>query len=280
MDLVVALIGRLESAGATYALDRDVYFSVEAAAHFGQVSHADEATMRTLASQRGGDPDRPGKRHPQDCLLWLGRREGEPGWDSPYGPGRPGWHVECAAIAIDTLGVPMDVQGGGSDLVFPHHELSAAQAEVATGEWPFARAYAHCGMVAFKGEKMSKSLGNLVFVSRLRAAGADPGAIRLALLAHHYRSDWEWTDEQLDTATDRLERWRAALARPSGAAGAPVLTAVREALADDLDAVSALAAVDGWADATLAGDASDDTAPALLRDTVDALLGIDGGTTG
>jgi L-cysteine:1D-myo-inositol 2-amino-2-deoxy-alpha-D-glucopyranoside ligase len=278
MDLVVALIGRLEAAGATYALGSDVYFSVEAAAHFGQVSHADATTMRTFAAQRGGDPDRPGKRHPQDCLLWLGQRDGEPGWESPYGPGRPGWHVECAAIAIDTLGVPLDVQGGGSDLVFPHHELSAAQAEAATGAWPFARAYAHCGMVAFKGEKMSKSLGNLVFVSRLRAAGVDPGAIRLALLAHHYRSDWEWTDEQLDAATDRLDRWRVAMARPAGAEGTRLLASVREALAADLDAARALAAVDEWVGATLAGDSSDPAGPALARDTVDALLGIDGRT--
>jgi L-cysteine:1D-myo-inositol 2-amino-2-deoxy-alpha-D-glucopyranoside ligase len=279
MDVVVALIERLDAAGATYVLGGDVYFSVAAAKHFGQVSGYDAALMRRFAAERGGDPDRAGKRDPQDCLLWLAQRPGEPGWPSPYGPGRPGWHVECTAIALQTLGATIDVQGGGSDLVFPHHELSAAEAEVATAEWPFAGAYVHTGMVAFEGEKMSKSRGNLVFVSRLLAGGADPGAIRLALLAHHYRSDWEWTAGQLDAATLRLARWRAAVAEPVGAAGHVVLAAVRERLGADLDAAGAADAIDEWVSATLAGDTSDESAPGLVADTVDALLGISLRTT-
>ncbi|MDQ1725040.1 MAG: L-cysteine:1D-myo-inositol 2-amino-2-deoxy-alpha-D-glucopyranoside ligase [Frankiaceae bacterium] len=274
MPLVVELIERLDAAGATYVLDGDVYFSVEAAKHFGEVSGYDAALMRRFAGERGGDPDRVGKRDPQDCLLWLAQRPGEPGWPSPYGPGRPGWHVECTAIALDTLGPTIDVQGGGSDLIFPHHELSAAEAEVATGTWPFARAYLHAGMVAFEGEKMSKSRGNLLFVSRLLAAGADPGAIRLALLAHHYRSDWEWTGDELEAATARLSRWRDAVALGGGPAASPVIEAMRAHLADDLDAAAAAAAVDAWADAALAGDAADRTAPALVADAVDALFGI------
>ena len=148
--------------------------------------------------ERGGDPERAGKKDALDCLLWLAARPGEPSWDSPLGPGRPGWHIECSAIALDHLGMGFDLQGGGKDLAFPHHEMGASEAQVVTGEWPYARTYVHSGMVGLDGEKMSKSKGNLVFVSRLRASGVDPMAIRLALLAHHYRSDWEWTDADLD----------------------------------------------------------------------------------
>ena len=275
MGAVLELIGRLDRAGATYRLDDDIYFAVENAPHFGDVSGLDAAMMRTLAAERGGDPDRTGKRHPQDCLLWLGQRGDDPAWPSPYGPGRPGWHIECSAIALDRLGMPLDVQGGGSDLVFPHHELSAAQAEVATGRWPFARAFVHAGMVAYEGEKMSKSRGNLVFVSKLLNAGVNPNAIRLALLAHHYRADWEWTGEQLSEATARLDRWRTAAACASAAPCAPVLVEMRERLADDLDAAGAAKAVDAWADATLAGADEDVDAPLVVAAAVDALLGVD-----
>ena len=275
MPLVVAFIERLEEAGATYVLDGDVYFSVGAAKHFGEVSSYDEQLMRRFAGERGGDPDRAGKRDSQDCLLWLAQRPGEPGWPSPFGPGRPGWHVECTAIALDTLGPSVDVQGGGSDLIFPHHELSAAEAEAATGTWPFARAYLHSGMVAFEGEKMSKSRGNLVFVSRLLGGGADPGAIRLALLAHHYRSDWEWTHEQLDAATLRLSRWRDAIVLGRGPEAGPVVEAMRVRVADDLDAAGAADAVDRWAEAAVAGQGAELTAPDVVADAVDALLGID-----
>ena len=150
--------------------------------------------MLALSAERGGDPDRPGKKDPLDPLLWRAARPGEPSWDSDRSaPAGPGWHVECAAIALDRLGPAFDVQGGGSDLLFPHHEMSAAHAEVATGEWPFARAYVHAGMVGLDGEKMSKSRGNLVLVSRLRESGTDPTALRLALLAAHYRADRDWS---------------------------------------------------------------------------------------
>jgi L-cysteine:1D-myo-inositol 2-amino-2-deoxy-alpha-D-glucopyranoside ligase len=199
--------------------------------------------------------------------------------------------VECAAIATEYLGPSFDVQAGGTDLVFPHHEMSASHARVACAPADdgvaFARVYAHSGMVAYQGAKMSKSLGNLVFVSRLRAAGVDPMAIRLALIAHHYRSDWEWTDAVLAEAQARLDRWRAAVARTVLAAGSvsigatavpaadTVLAAVRERLADDLDAPGAVAAIDEWVDALLAapGGAGPQDA-ALVRDTADALLGI------
>ena len=169
--------------------------------------------MLTLSAERGGDPDRPGKRNPLDPLLWRTEREGEPSWASPMGPGRPGWHIECAAIAGNRLGPTIDVQGGGSDLIFPHHECSAAHSEVLTGVAPFARHYAHAGMISLDGEKMSKSRGNLVFVSRLLADGVDPMAIRVALLAGHYRADRPWSDDLLDAAAQPADQWRP---RPPG----------------------------------------------------------------
>jgi L-cysteine:1D-myo-inositol 2-amino-2-deoxy-alpha-D-glucopyranoside ligase len=270
IDLVVDLVGRLREAGAVYSVDDDLYFDVHADTGFGLVSGLDEQTMREIFPQRGGDPDRPGKRHPLDCLLWQAERPGEPAWDTSLGRGRPGWHIECAAIALHHLGTAFDVQGGGSDLVFPHHEMSASEATVATGE-PFARAYVHAGMVGYEGEKMSKSKGNLVLVSKLRAAGHDPMAIRLALLAHHYRSDWEWFADEIDRAEARLGHWRAAVARTVAPSGEALLERIRAALADDLDAPAALAAIDAWA--------SDDTgvdpqAGRTARSAVDALLGV------
>jgi L-cysteine:1D-myo-inositol 2-amino-2-deoxy-alpha-D-glucopyranoside ligase len=306
----IGLIERFNQAladrGALYEVEGDAYFARSADPQFGIVSGLEPATMAKLAAERGGDPDRPGKKDPLDPVVWLAARPGEPSWASELGRGRPGWHVECAAIATHYLGSVFDVQAGGSDLIFPHHEMSASHARVALGaagdRQVFALRYAHSGMVGLDGEKMSKSLGNLVFVSQLRAAGIDPMAIRLAILAHHYRSDWDWTADGLAVAVERLSRWRAAVALAeeltvgggSAAAvpsGPQVLTAVRERLADDLDAPGALAVVDRWAAAVAAaavagreagaGDTtagtgldSPDAAPRLVRDTVDALLGV------
>ncbi|MDP9181718.1 MAG: cysteine--1-D-myo-inosityl 2-amino-2-deoxy-alpha-D-glucopyranoside ligase, partial [Actinomycetota bacterium] len=270
MEEIAALVARLQALGATYSVDGDLYFSVAAAERFGTVSNLDVETMLRLSAERGGDPERPGKKDPLDCLLWMQQRPGEPGWPSPFGLGRPGWHVECTAMALNRLGDQLDVQGGGSDLVFPHHELSAAGAEVATGVAPFAHAYVHAGMVGLDGEKMSKSLGNLVLVSRLVAAGTEPAALRLALLARHYRVDRMWTDGELTAGKERLDRWRAGVAREGGPSGAVLLTAVRAALYDDLDTPVALAAVDAWCD----DEGTDPDAPALVRDVVDALLGV------
>ncbi|MFF4449602.1 cysteine--1-D-myo-inosityl 2-amino-2-deoxy-alpha-D-glucopyranoside ligase [Streptomyces sp. NPDC001502] len=272
---IVPLVERLRDAGAAYELDGDTYFSVEADPHFGGVSHLDAEAMRLLSAERGGDPDRPGKKNPLDPMLWMAARPGEPSWDGgSLGRGRPGWHIECVAIALDHLGMGFDIQGGGSDLAFPHHEMGASHAQALTGEFPMAKAYVHAGMVALHGEKMSKSKGNLVFVSALRRSGVDPAAIRLALLSHHYRADWEWTDEVLAEAVARLERWRAAVSRPDGIPADAVLEEVREALANDLDAPAALAAVDRWAELQNATDGDDESAPGLVSRTVDALLGV------
>ncbi|HVF29457.1 MAG TPA: class I tRNA ligase family protein, partial [Pyrinomonadaceae bacterium] len=195
-------------------------------------------------------------------------------WDSELGPGRPGWHVECCAIALNRLGTGFDVQGGGSDLIFPHHEFSAAHAEALTGEYPIARHYIHTGMIGLDGEKMSKSKGNLVFVSRLRADGVDPMALRLALLSGHYRTDRSWTGGILDEATTRLARWRDAVVLPAGAPATGTVDRLRAHLADDLDTAGALAVVDAWATETLTHRDQDADASAAVRTAVDALLGI------
>jgi L-cysteine:1D-myo-inositol 2-amino-2-deoxy-alpha-D-glucopyranoside ligase len=278
IPLVVDLIRRLDSVGSVYRVDDDLYFSVTGDDSFGEVSGWSRDQMLAVFADRGGDPEREGKKDPLDCVLWRAERPDEPAWDSEFGRGRPGWHVECTAIALAHLGHAFDVQGGGSDLVFPHHEMCASEAQVAEPAHRFARTYAHAGMVGYDGEKMSKSRGNLVFVSALRNSDVDPAAIRLALLRHHYRSDWEWTDAELWDAVDTLADWRRALALGAGAPAAPVATAVLEALADDLDAPTALAAVQDWVDATLGhgrlADTSDATAAATVHQVLDAALGL------
>jgi L-cysteine:1D-myo-inositol 2-amino-2-deoxy-alpha-D-glucopyranoside ligase len=283
---IVGAIEELLDAGVAYVLDDgtgDVYHDVSTAPGFGRESRYDEATMLRFFAERGGDPDRPGKRQRLDPLLWRGERPGEPSWPGPRGTaGRPGWHIECATIALGSIGMGFDVQGGGSDLVFPHHEYSAVHAEALTAgtgkDTPFAQAYVHAAMIGLDGAKMSKSRGNLVFVSRLRGDGVDPMAIRLALLSGHYRTDRQWTADLLTAAQDRLGTWRRAVALPAGAPAAPVLQRLRERLADDLDSPGALACVDAWARATLergdGGPQLEDGAPALVRDAVDALLGV------
>jgi len=305
-DFIAVLAGR----NSLYDLEGDTYFCRSADPAFGAVSGLDNQAMIKLCAERGGDPGRPGKKDALDPLVWLARRPGEPAWDSRFGLGRPGWHVECAAIATTYLGPAFDVQAGGSDLIFPHHEMTASHARVAfggtgaqgmadAGGEAFARRYVHSGMVRLDGEKMSKSLGNLVFVSALREAGTDPMAIRLSVMAHRYRDDWDWTDEGLAAASARLGRWREAArtlkgnaAHRANAVGAEVLRAMRDRLADDLDAPGALAVVDKWADEVLAapdsaGDAavrpaaaqrseadSGLSAASLVPDAVDALLGV------
>jgi L-cysteine:1D-myo-inositol 2-amino-2-deoxy-alpha-D-glucopyranoside ligase len=276
---IVAHIEDLLDEGLAYPLDDgtgDIYHDVSQAPGFGTESRYDEATMLRLFGERGGDPERVGKRQPLDPLLWRGERPGEPSWPGPRGTtGRPGWHIECATIALDTIGMGFDVQGGGSDLVFPHHEYSAVHAEALTATKPFARAYVHSAMIGLDGEKMSKSRGNLVFVSKLRGEGVDPMVIRLALLSGHYRTDRAWTADLLTAAEERLATWRRAVALDAGAPAAPVLTGLRERLADDLDSPGAIALIDAWAAQTLAGaPEAEEEAPRIVCDAVDALLGV------
>ncbi|GAA3234078.1 cysteine--1-D-myo-inosityl 2-amino-2-deoxy-alpha-D-glucopyranoside ligase [Pseudonocardia petroleophila] len=278
MGEISELVGKLLASGAAYRVDDaefpDVYFDSAVTGHFGYESNYDEETMLRFSAERGGDPERPGKRSPLDPLLWRMARDGEPHWESDLGAGRPGWHVECAAIALNRLGPQIDLNGGGSDLIFPHHECGAAHAEAFTGVHPFARHYTHTGMIGLDGEKMSKSRGNLVFVSKLRSEGVDPNAIRIALLAGHYREDRAWTGALLDEANARLARWREAVALTAAPAADDLVTSLRTHLADDLDTPRAIAAVDAWAAQALERRGSDETAPALVRDALDALLGI------
>jgi L-cysteine:1D-myo-inositol 2-amino-2-deoxy-alpha-D-glucopyranoside ligase len=275
---VIEVVEKLLAAGTAYIADDpeypDVYFRADATPQFGYESGYDRDTMMRLFAERGGDPDRPGKADPLDALLWRAARPDEPSWPSPFGPGRPGWHVECSAISLDRLGFGFDVQGGGSDLIFPHHEFSAAHAECATGERRFARHYVHAGMIGWDGHKMSKSRGNLVLVSRLREQGVDPAVIRLGLFAGHYRSDRFWSDEVLDEAGARLHRWRSAAALPAGPDAGDLVGRVREYLADDLDTPRALAAVDGWCTDALEYGGHDPSSPAAVAATVNALLGV------
>jgi len=284
IDEVAAAVSQLVAAGMAYPVptgdalragDADLYFDVAAAERqtawrIGDESNLDRAAMLVLSAQRGGDPERPGKRDPLDPMLWRAARSGEPAWESVVGAGRPGWHIECSVIAVKELGTDFTVQGGGADLIFPHHDMSAGHAAALSGH-PLAGVYSHTGMVAYQGEKMSKSLGNLVLVSQLLRQGADARAIRLALLAQHYRSDWAWTDAHLAIGSSRLERWGAAFgagASSGTATSATVIGAVRQALVSDLDTPTALAIIDA---AALTG-VSD---PALLARAIDALLGVD-----
>jgi len=271
---VATKVEQLQASGDVYAVDNDLYFRVRNDPQFGSVAKLSESEMIEIFAERGGDPDRAGKEHPLDCLVWQSERPDEPAWDTPLGHGRPGWHIECAAIALDHLGPTIDIQGGGSDLAFPHHEMSASEVHRLTGTWPFARHFVHSGMVAWQGHKMSKSRGNLVFVSQLRHDGVDPMAIRLALLSHHYRSDWAWTPHGLEGAAERLARWRAAVELPFGPPSDGVLERVREVLADDLRAPSALDAVDDWVHVALTTGGSDPTAPTAVAHLVETLLGV------
>lgn len=283
MEEIAAVVREIDASGHAYLLPvdpndpqgpADVYLDTLSLGGVGEVTQAGRGELLALSAERGGDPGRAGKRDPLDPLLWRAERPGEPAWDGgSLGRGRPGWHVECTAIARRYLGAPIDVQGGGSDLVFPHHEMSALQSRAIDGG-PFARCYAHQGMVALHGEKMSKSKGNLVRVSTLREAGVDPMAVRLAVLAHHYRDDWEWFDSDLDAARARLDRWRSAVALPAGPGAEGCVRAVRAAVAEDLGTPRALAAVDRWVDAALSVGGDDPQAPSLLGRLVDRVLGV------
>lgn len=274
---MVELVEKMVASGAAYVVDGeypDVYYRADATLQFGYESGYDRETMLDLFEHRGGDPHRPGKTDGLDALLWRVNRPGEPSWPSPFGPGRPGWHVECAAIALSRIGSELDIQGGGSDLIFPHHEFTAAHAECVSGERRFARHYVHAGMIGWDGHKMSKSRGNLVLVSQLRAEGVDPSAVRLGLLAGHYRADRSWSRQVLDEAHTRLHRWRTATSLPAAPDAADVLARVRRYLADDLDTPKAIAALDGWSTDALEYGGHDQAAPALMATAVDALLGV------
>ncbi|MCU1375535.1 MAG: mshC [Actinomycetia bacterium] len=245
-------IGMVLDQGHAYQAGGAVYFDVSTYPKFGQVSHYDEATMLAFAEERGGNIHDPNKRNPLDFVLWQPSAEGEPTWETLWGPGRPGWHIECSALALRELGTTIDLHGGGSDLIFPHHECEAAQSESATGE-PVVRHWMHTAMVKLGGIKMSKSLGNLIFISDLLKEWEAP-AIRLAIIDHSYREDWDWTDDLMPAAAARVDAWR------TTGPGDGALDDVRHAIDDDLDTRRAIAAID---DAASSGKGVSDAAALL-----------------
>ena len=277
IPLVIKAIEKLQTEDTIYTVDNDLYFSVRSDAEFGTRSHYSQAEMAEIFSQRGGDPQRAGKKDVLDCLVWLAGRPDEPSWSSPFGAGRPGWHIECSAIALAYLkpdpsdDFAIDIQGGGSDLIFPHHEMGAAQVAVMTGK-PYARTYIHTGMVGLDGEKMSKSKGNLVFVSKLIEAGVDPMVIRMALLSTAYGRDRMWTDEVLAGAQSRMNRLQSALSRNEVAPTKECVALIIASLADNLDTVRALKAIDIWIEQTESGLTGGSSGE--LSRAIDTFLGI------
>lgn len=261
MDLVDQVITVMQERGYVYELEGDLYFRT--VSFLAELPYAPEECL-AIFSQRGGDPDRPGKENPFDPVLWIAHRGEEPGWQSSHGFGRPGWHIECAVISLRYLlgesflkGDPtrealIDIQGGGSDLIFPHHFMSAIQVQAITGQ-KFSRGYVHTGMIGLDGEKMSKSKGNLVFVSKLLRDGVDPVVIRFALLQGHYSMDREWSTEILQTAIKNVARIRESLSRNEVAPTSNVAAAIMESLADDLDTPRAFAALFDWVQETESG---------------------------
>ena len=277
MPLVVDAVIKLQEAGTTYKVGDDIYYRVHSDSEFGERSHYSEEKMLEIFAERGGDPKKVGKEDPLDALVWLSQREGEPGWASPFGNGRPGWHIECCAIALHYLNpdsaedFAIDIQGGGSDLIFPHHEMSAAQSRSMTNQ-RFARSYTHAGMIGLDGEKMSKSLGNLVFVSKLIRAGVNPAAIRWALMGHPYAEDLMWSDSLIQVASAEIERLQLNLARMEVAPTDSVISEIIAALSNNLDTPSVLDAIRKWMDKTESG-ITGGVAGELGR-ALDTLLGI------
>lgn len=277
MDQIIESILRLQEKGSLYSLDGDLYFRVRLDPEFLIRTHLSLEEALKLFSERGGDPDRLGKEYPLDALVWRLQRPGEPGWPSPFGVGRPGWHIECSAIALHFLQpssgdeFAIDIQGGGSDLIFPHHDISAAQGFIAKSQ-KFARSFVHAGMIGLNGEKMSKSLGNLVFVSHLIEDGVDPMAIRLALMGHHYRTDHMWRASEISAAQVLISRVRTNLSRVEVAPTNEVIKEIAQAMADDLDTQRVIALLSAWCEVCESGGVGG-SAGELSR-VLDELLGL------
>jgi L-cysteine:1D-myo-inositol 2-amino-2-deoxy-alpha-D-glucopyranoside ligase len=285
---MVAMIERLLAAGLAYRSDRYAFLSVAADPEFGSLAHVPVADRLALANERGNDPDLPGKRDPLDPVLWQPSLPDEPAWPSPWGEGRPGWHIECSAMSVTHLGPRFEIHGGGRDLAFPHHEIERTQSEGATGVRPVVRHWVHTGMVHYADEKMSKSVGNLLMIRDLLARWpAD--AIRLALTRHHYRADLTWTDGLAAEAWLTVQRWaQAAAVAPAAPTvmGDPMplpeeVATLREsaltALDDDLDTPRVVVMLDQLAELALAShrDPADrEAAGAVLRDLATRILGL------
>ena len=240
---IVAGVQALIAEGVAYAAGGSVYYSAGAWPDFGKLSHLAPDEMLAIANERGNNPDDPNKDHPLDFVLWQAQAPGEPTWESPWGLGRPGWHIECSSMAAKYLGDTIDLHSGGSDLLFPHHECEIAQIEPISGKQPFVRCWLHTAMVELDGEKMSKSLGNLIMIrDLLEENSAD--AIRCYLANHHYRQPWEHDAADLAAATrtvaDLLDAVSVQGGQEATLDAAPLIDAFIAAMDDDLDTVSAL----------------------------------------
>lgn len=277
IPLVVEAIEKLEEKKSIYRIDQDLYFINSPDSGFGELSQLTQSDMEVIFSERGGDPTLAGKINTLDCLVWMSQREGEPGWLSPFGVGRPGWHIECTAIAMQYLNPDemqselIDIQGGGSDLIFPHHEMCRSQAMILTGK-ELATSYVHAGMIGLDGEKMSKSKGNLVLVSTLVNQGIDPMAIRYALMSSHYRTDRMWNDDVLSLAVEETQRLREALSKGQVHETVGVITEIVSALADDLNTPQVIVSINNWVNLTLAGSTGGDAK--VFANSLDSLLGL------
>ncbi len=237
---IIKIVSKLEKESFAYKSGSNVYFNTKKFPGYGDLSHFNEAQMLMLLSERGGNINDPKKKNKLDFIVWQGWKEGEPYWDSPWGKGRPGWHIECSAMINEFLGDQIDLHGGGRDLIFPHHESEIAQSESFTGKHPFSRFFLHTAMVMYMGEKISKSLGNLVLVSQLIKSNS-PNAIRWMLLSNHYRKVWEYEPSDIEKAEEAITSINSYLAKP----GAKSLNKVAlknfaAAMEDDLDTPAAL----------------------------------------
>jgi L-cysteine:1D-myo-inositol 2-amino-2-deoxy-alpha-D-glucopyranoside ligase len=279
IEEIVESVERLIQCGVAYESGGSVYFDVNTWDEFGKLSDLSRAEMLETANERGNNPDDPNKRNPLDFVLWQAKAEGEPSWPSPWGEGRPGWHIECSTMAAQLLGETIDIHGGGADLLFPHHECEIAQAECATGRRPFSRFWMHTAMVHHEGEKMSKSLGNLVMVrDLLEDFSAD--ALRIYMASYHYRTPWAHSDDALNQARSIAERLAAA-ATANGGSGESLTTddyaqRFTQAMDDDLNSPAALDVLEQLAREILTGGESGrDIAPAqALLQQLGAVLGL------
>ncbi len=236
---ILLMIEEILDAGFAYQKGGAVYFDVSKCEDFGSVSHLSRDEMLEAARERGGNVDDPNKKDPLDFVLWQPSLSDEPAWDSRFGPGRPGWHIECSALALRELGPTIDIHGGGYDLIFPHHECESAQSKCAT-KADFVDIWMHVGMVYLDGAKMSKSLGNLIFVGDLLKTEEVP-VVRAALMANHYRSHWEWNDDILNAARLRVSSWKKSIGSNSDDA---IVRSVKDVLTLDLDTPSVLSILD------------------------------------
>ena len=244
IDEIISVVQTLVRVGVAYEAGGSIYFNIAKDQEYGKLSRLSLDEMLPIASERGNNPDDPNKVNPLDFVLWQAQANGEPAWNSPWGPGRPGWHIECSTLSSKFLGQPIDIHGGGTDLIFPHHESEIAQAEFSNDMEPFTRIWMHIAMVYYQGEKMSKSLGNLIMIRDLLDEGYKPDAIRLCLAGHHYRIPWNFTVDDLDRAAELAAEIKQAVLVGSGQGQYvdpfPTEEAFRSAMDDDLNAPAAL----------------------------------------